>query len=155
MRHYIAAEILPAVAAGRGNGVSVSSFAYPFGARDSRLDAVLLKHFAMLRGTVYGEKAVRGQHCFADGTRVVFGLGIDRNYGNDIERLLHVLETARATDRIAVFYGHRTVPNASQDGTTSYAVLKAICGYVRDSGMSFLTLSELRAGHERLNEQRS
>jgi peptidoglycan/xylan/chitin deacetylase (PgdA/CDA1 family) len=140
---YIATDITPAIAAMSEYGLTIYSFVYPHGARNQELDRALLKYFDILRGTVYGMKPIAEHKCFANGSRVVSGLGIDRHYGNELPYLLQVLQFAAANDKIAVFYGHRTHRDDSPELTTGHHTLETICRYAQKYGMRFLTLREL------------
>jgi peptidoglycan-N-acetylglucosamine deacetylase len=140
---YVKAEIIPSIEAMSEAGLSVSSFAYPFGARNERIDKGLLGHFSMIRGTVYGNRESLRQGNFWNGSRVVFGLGIDTSYGNDIAYLLELLEFAKDHNRIGVYYGHRIGQDDSKDYTTGLRTLEAMCEYAVEHGMRFMTIREL------------
>ena len=60
------------------NDFEVTSFAYPYGARNEFTDSILLTQFDIIRGTTYGNAP---PSCFSkyfyDGGPVVYGLGID------------------------------------------------------------------------------
>lgn len=141
---YINAEILPSIDSMKNEGFVVSSFAYPFGARTNALDKLLLSYFKIIRGTTYGKKVPSQHNNFANGSRVVFGLGIDDSYGNDIEYILDVLQYAKENNKIAIFYGHHvTQENVTSKYTTSYGTLEKICNYVVKNNMHFMTMKDL------------
>jgi len=140
---YIDTEVLPSLTAMTDQGLKVSSFAYPFGARKKEVDKVLLKYFMMLRGTTYGKKAPSTHNNYANGSRVVFGLGIDQNYGNDINYILRMLRYAKDHNKIAVFYSHHIQQGNPNGYITSYKTLETICQFAIENNMQFMTLKDL------------
>ncbi len=163
---YVATDILPSINQMKKEGFDVTSFAYPYGARatpvpfDSRfitklrnkflksrindLDRAILGHFTMLRGTVYGSKEPAIQQNYASGKRLVFGLGIDENYGNDIEYLYRLLHYAKENNKIVIFYAHQVkLDAASKKYTITYEKLERLCDYVQKNDMHFMTMREL------------
>ena len=141
---YIDTDILPSINALKNDGFVVSSFAYPFGDRTEELDKALLKYFKMIRGTTYGKKPPSEQNNFANGSRVVYGLGIDKSYGNDIDYILELLQYAKEHNKIAVFYGHHvTQEDDPPEYTSNYKTLEAICKFIVKNNMRFMTMKEL------------
>lgn len=140
---YLDTEVLPSIKAMTDQGLKVSSFAYPFGERVKKIDKVLLEHFIMLRGTTYSKKAPSIHNNYANGSRVVFGLGIDQNYGNDINYILRMLRYAKDNNKIAVFYGHHIQQGNPTGYVTAYRTLETICQYVKENKMRFFALKDL------------
>ena len=141
---YIDAEILPSINAMNDKGFAVNSFAYPYGKRNKKLDRALLRHFKILRGTTDGKRKPSHQNNYANGSRIVFGLGIDEHYGNDSEYLLEILEYVKENNKIVIFYGHRVAQeNNPPKYTTSYRILETICNYVVINNMRFMTMNDL------------
>jgi len=163
---YIDVEILPSINEMKKEGFLVSSFAYPYGARSTSvelfhkitckiktvlfghkinaLDRKLLSNFAIIRGTTYGKKYPSLHNNFANGSRVVFGLGIDESYGNDIDYLYKVLRHAKENNKIAIFYSHRVSKDINPSVYTStYKTLEGITKYIVKNNMHFMTMKDL------------
>lgn len=79
---YLNQEIIPMVSLMNDNNFNITSFAYPYGSRNSSIDNLLLNEFQIIRGTTYGNANPSLQNCFFTNTRLVFGLGIDNNYSH-------------------------------------------------------------------------
>jgi peptidoglycan/xylan/chitin deacetylase (PgdA/CDA1 family) len=140
---YIETEILPALRIMRDNELNVNSFAYPFGERKNEIDNSLLNYFAILRGTTYGKKPPSIQNSYANGTRVVFGLGIDKHYGNDVDYILEILDYVKRHNKIAIFYGHHISQDYDKEYNTHYKFLLKVCKYVNDNKIEFMTMKDL------------
>jgi len=61
---------------------NIQTFAYPdgAGAHDAELNNELLKHFSIIRGTTYEQIPPESQYCYYEGSKVIYGLGIDDDY---------------------------------------------------------------------------
>lgn len=140
---YLETEILNALSILNENGLKVNSFAYPFGEREKEIDKTLLNYFDILRGTTYGKKPPSIQQNYANGTRVVFGLGIDKHYGNDINYILEILNYVKKKNKIAIFYGHHISQDYDKEYNTNYEMLLKICQYVQDNKIKFMTMKDL------------
>ncbi len=143
IEQYIEAEILPSVQTMTAEGLIVNSFAYPNGAWTKKIDRALQNHFTMRRGTAYWKKPPKKHRNYANGSRLVFGLGIDRSYGNDIGYILEMLKYAKDSNKIAIFYGHNIQTDDSLKFVTNVQTLEEICKYVVANNMRFMTLKEL------------
>lgn len=158
---YIENEILPSINAMKDEGFDISTFAYPFGAtirfnltekisyvlsgnKINTLDKMLLEHFDIIRKTTYKQRAPSQQINFANGSRIVFGLGTDVIYENEVEYLLNMLQYAKENDKIVIFYGHRIASDKEDSKyTTDVETLKKICRYVENNDMRFMTMKDL------------
>ncbi|MBI9072511.1 MAG: polysaccharide deacetylase family protein [Melioribacteraceae bacterium] len=141
---YIQTDILPSIEILEKNGLKINSFAYPGGARTKDTDEVLLDHFNIIRATTYGKTDAPEQKNYANGSRIVFGLGIDNSYGNYEEYLLKLLEYARVNNLIVIFYAHRISDEQNlPKQTVSIHVLEAICKFVKNNDMKFMTMRDL------------
>lgn len=161
MKEYIDNEVLPALNAMREEGFEINSFAYPFGAKTQpnyvekfkkvvfadyidKMDNLLLEHFDILRGTANFREIPSQQRNYANGSPLIFGLGIDNSYNNNTEYLLSLLQYANENDKIVIFYGHRILPKTdSLRYVTHYETLEKICRYVTKHDMHFLTMRDL------------
>ena len=140
---YLNEEIDPFLREMKTHGLHINSFAYPFGTRNDATDQVLLKQFSILRGTTHGMRPPSVHVNYANGSRVVYGLGLDVSSEIDIHYILKVLNYARQKNKIVFFYGHTIKRNAAATYTTSFDCLETICRYVVDNKMTFLTFREL------------
>lgn len=143
---YLNQEIYPMLALMNTNDLAATSFAYPYGARNTTTDNVLLTEFQIIRGTTYGALDPAVQNCYYNNTRLVFGLGIDNYYSHSsIPYFLSLLEYANNNHMVVIFYAHKPVQNFQSNYETEYKTLVAICSYVKKSKMKFYKMSELNA----------
>lgn len=141
---YLNDEILPMINLMSASELNPTSFAYPYGARNSISDNLLFNNFEIIRGTTYGNSAPSSHNCFFNGTRLVFGLGIDKNYSHfSIPYFLNLLEYAKNNNKVVVFYAHKPVETFQNNYETEYQTLIEICNYVKNNNMKFYTFSEL------------
>lgn len=141
---YLAQEIFPMLTLMNANNITVTSFAYPYGARNLNTDNLLLNEFQIIRGTTYGSTEPAFQNCFYNNNRLVLGLGLDNNYPHfSIPYFLSLLEYAKNNNKIVVFYAHKPVQNYQDNYETEYETLIEICNYVKNNNMKFYKISEL------------
>lgn len=141
---YLEQEVYPMVNLMDNAGLHTTSFAYPFGARSTATDEVLLNEFQILSGTTYGRAEPLYQNCYYTGRNVVYGLGLDNSYPHfNVPYFISLLQYAKENNKIVVFYAHRTVQTAQNDYETEYNTLIQICRYIKDNNMKFYTMSEL------------
>jgi peptidoglycan/xylan/chitin deacetylase (PgdA/CDA1 family) len=144
INEYINQEITPMLNLMSNNDLSPTSFAYPYGSRNSITDNLLLNEFQILRGTTYGNSNPASQNCYYNNNRLVFGLGIDKNYSHfSIPYFLSLLEYAKKNHKIVIFYAHKPVQSFQNDYETEYQTLIEICNYVKNNNMKFYRMSEL------------
>ena len=143
IQEYLDAEILPELDILDQKGLKVNAFAYPQGTRNAMTDSVLFNYFDILRGTTYSKKAPEQHHCYYVDKPLVYGLGIDANYGNDTNYIIELLRYAEQNDKYLILYCHKPVEVDTVIYTTSMYKLEAICSFVKANGMRFKTLSEL------------
>ncbi|WP_418262061.1 polysaccharide deacetylase family protein [Flavobacterium faecale] len=127
------------------NGLNVSSFAYPYGARNPLVDQKLFNTFKVLRGTTYGALNPVNQACyFENSKKVVFGLGIDSHYPHfSLPYIINLIDYAEKNHKILILYSHRTVDVVTDNYQTKMENLVSICKYVQKKHMKFYTLSDL------------
>lgn len=141
---YLNKEIFPMLNVMNNNSFIIDSFSYPYGARDITSDAVLLKEFKVVRATTYNKSSPATQDCYYSNNRIIYGLGIDKNYPHySIPYFLSLLEYAKANNKIVVFYAHKPVVTSEANYETEYETLKTICKYVKDNKMKFYKVSDL------------
>ncbi|MFY7728723.1 MAG: polysaccharide deacetylase family protein [Flavobacterium sp.] len=147
LNKYIHDEIIPLKAAMNKDGFNINSFAYPdgAGAHDANLDNNLLKYFNIIRGTTYGKLPADAQYSYYNGERVIYGLGIDTDYRQfDLEYYKALMDYAKEHNKIVIFYGHKTVNNATGKLETPLEALQQICEYAVNNNLKFYTVDELR-----------
>ena len=141
---YLNQEIFPMQTLMNANDLTPTSFAYPFGSRNATTDNLLLNEFQIVRGTTYGNGAASSQNCFYKNSRVVFGLGIDKNYSHfSMPYFISLLEYAKKNNKIVIFYAHKPVLTVQNNYETDYQTLIDICTYVINNDMKFYNISEL------------
>lgn len=141
---YLNQEIYPMLNLMNDNDLSTTSFAYPYGSRNTLTDNLLLNEFQIIRGTSYGNSNPASQNCYYNNSRLVFGLGIDNNYSHfSISYFLSILEYAKNNDKIVIFYAHKPVSSFQNNYETEYQTLIEICNYVKNANMRFYKMSEL------------
>ena len=141
---YLNQEIISMETLMNNNDLSTTSFAYPYGARNTTTDNLLLNRFEIVRGTTYGNVNPASQNCFYNYNNLVFGLGIDKNYSHfSISYFLSLLEYAKNNNKIVIFYAHKPVPTFQNNYETEYQTLIEICNYVKSNNMKFYKISEL------------
>ena len=163
---YISAEVLPSIIQMKNEGFIVTSFAYPYGARETpvtlqskiagkikkvlfggatnALDSMLLEKFEIIRGIANGTKNPATLNSYSSGSRLVFGLGIDESVGNDIEYLYEILQYAKENNKIAIFYSHHVTEDSNPpEYTSTYKTLEKISRFVVNNNMHFLTMKDL------------
>lgn len=121
-----------------------NSFAYPYGARNSKSDKALLKIYKTLRATTYRNINPKYQNCFFTKKNVIYGLGIDSNYKHfSIAYYLKLLEYAKENHKILILYGHDIVTKSTDNFQTEINTLQRICTFAKQNNMKFYTASEL------------
>ncbi len=141
---YLNQEIIPMETLMNNNDLPTTSFAYPYGARNTTTDNLLLNRFEIVRGTTYGNANPASQNCYYNNNNIVFGLGIDKNYSHfSISYFLSLLEYAKNNNKIVIFYAHKPVPTFQNNYETEYQTLIQICNYVKNNNMKFYKISEL------------
>lgn len=143
MPAYFNDEILPMIQLMQTDGFDLKTFAYPYGDRNAGIDHELLGYFKILRGTTYGRMNPAHQNCFFTGSSVVYGLGIDESYGNDIEYLKNLMQFAKEHNKIVIFYGHQIVTQATANYQTPLDKLEKICQFANENGLKFYKADEL------------
>jgi len=141
---YLYDEINPMIKRMAQYNLLPASFSYPFGDRTASTDKVLFEKFLMLRGTTYGKKSPAKQTCYYDGSQLINGLGLDYSYDHfSIPYFISLLRYAKNHHKIVIFYGHKTVENATGEYETEFKTLEEICQYVQSNHMKFYTTREL------------
>jgi peptidoglycan-N-acetylglucosamine deacetylase len=144
LRQYLNNEIDPMLRLMNFYGLDVSTFAYPYGSRNEKLDAALLKKFKIIRGRAFCEQVANKQGCYYDNSSLVFSFSIDDTHNHfNIPHLLGLLEYAKKNNKILILNSHKTVDKVSGDYQTKNATLEYICKYITSNNMNFFTLSDL------------
>lgn len=144
IKEYFKQEINPMLSLMHFYGLKVSSFVYPFGGRNTKLDAPLLNKFKILRGRAFCEEKPVNQGCYFNKSRLVFSFSIDDTHNHfNIPHLLKLLDYAKNNNKILILNSHKTVENVTGDYQTKEATLELICKYINRNNMKFYTLSDL------------
>jgi peptidoglycan-N-acetylglucosamine deacetylase len=144
IKDYFKQEINPMLSLMHFYGLKVSSFVYPYGGRNPKLDTALLNKFKIVRGRAFCEEAPSKQGCYFNHSRVVYSFSIDDTHNHfDIPYLLKLLGYAKKNHKILILNSHKTVENVTADYQTKNATLELICEYIKRNNMKFYTLSDL------------
>ena len=144
MRDYFKQEINPMLKLMTFYGLKVSSFVYPYGGRNPKLDAALSKKFKIVRGRAFCEEVPSKQGCYFNYSKIVYSFSIDDTHNHfSIPHLLKLLDYAKKNDKILILNSHKTVENVTADYQTKNATLELICKYIKRNNMKFYTLSDL------------
>ena len=131
LQEYIDEEITPAIEVMSDNDLFPTSFAYPYGSRNSTIDAELLRYFLRLRSTAYTTNTTRVVNLDLvyynwQNEALIRGVGMDSEYGNTIEEITQGLERAQQSDEVLVLYGHTPIYNSPDYGTPAEKLLSII-----------------------------
>jgi peptidoglycan/xylan/chitin deacetylase (PgdA/CDA1 family) len=144
INEYMHQEIDPMLKLMNFYGLKVTSFAYPYGARNEKLDAALLQKFKIIRGRAFCEENAAKQGCYFNESNLVYSFSIDDTHNHfNIPHLLKLLDYAKKNDKILILNSHKTVENVTGDYQTKDATLEYICKYIKRNHMRFYTLSDL------------
>lgn len=145
LNNYIKNEIIPLKELMLKDGFNISSFAYPDGRRNTKLDKRLLNYFEIIRGTTYGELIPDKQYCYFEGKPLIYGLGIDDDYEQfNLEYYKSLLLYAKEHNKIVIFYGHKTVKNADEKLETPIGLLKELCAFAVENNLKFYSVDDLK-----------
>ncbi len=144
---YLEVEILPGINIMKNKEFYPISFSYPFGAHTSRIDNALLTSFKHLRATAYTNETKRiidlnQVYYKCNNGKIIYGVGIDNNYKNDIEEIYKGLKRALEKKEVIILYAHK-ISNESGDYTTPIDKLEAILKYASENGLKFYRVSDL------------
>ena len=141
---YFKQEINPMLSLMHFYGFKVSSFVYPYGGRNPKLDAALLNKFKIVRGRAFCVEVDSKQGCYFNHSKIVYSFSIDGTHNHfNIPHVLKLLDYAKNNDKILILNSHKTVDNVTADYQTKNATLELICKYIKRNNMKFYTLSDL------------
>lgn len=144
INEYLKQEINPMLDLMHFYGFKVSSFVYPYGGRNEKLDATLLNKFKIIRGRAFCEEIPSKQGCYFNYSNIVYSFSIDDTHNHfNVPHLLKLLDYAKKNDKILILNSHKTVEKVSGDYQTKNEILELICQYVKRNNMKFYTLSDL------------
>jgi len=118
---YIETEVESALQTLSDYGFTITSFAYPFGARTPYLDSMLTNYFTFIRAATYNYLDTlisiypeiytrRANFC------ITSAMGIDGNYNISMDNLEDAILKAKQTDSFLVLYAH-VINNNNDDYT--------------------------------------
>lgn len=144
INEYVKQEINPMLDLMKFYGLKITSFAYPYGGRNIKLDTALFSKFKIVRGRAFCEVSPSKQDCYFKNSRLVFSFSIDETHNHfNIRHLLKLLDYAKNNNKILILNSHKTVKNVTADYQTKEATLELICKYIKRNNMKFYTLSDL------------
>lgn len=141
---YLDQEINPMMDLMNFYGFKVTSFVYPYGAKNKKLDSALLQQFKIIRGRAFCETNPKKQGCYYDNKRLVYSFSIDDTHNHfDIPYLMKLLDFAKKNNKILILNSHKTVNKVYGDYQTKNQTIELICKYIKKNNMKFYTLSDL------------
>lgn len=144
INEYMNDEIYPMLHLMNFYGLKVSSFAYPYGGRTTKLDTALLKKFKKVRGRAFREEIADKQGCYFSYSNLIFSFSIDDTHNDfNIPHLLKLLDFAKKNNKILILNSHKTVNKVTGDYQTKNETLEYVCKYVKKNNMKFYTVSDL------------
>jgi len=144
VEEYIRQEINPMMDLMHFYGFKVTSFVYPYGRRNTKLDKALLSRFKIVRGRAFCEEEPSKQGCYYNNSRLVFSFSIDDTHNHfNVYHLLELLDYAKKNNKILILNSHKTVNKVTDDYQTNEETLEIICKYIKHHNMKFYTLSDL------------
>lgn len=123
--------------------ISISTFAYPYGARNASIDNELYKYFKILRGTDYSLTSLRNKITNLSYSRLVYGVGIDDAYNNSIEDIKMELLRCKDDSMIQIFYSHKPTKKVNGKYEILYSKLDSILSYANRIGLKFYTTNQI------------
>ncbi|TDD98732.1 polysaccharide deacetylase family protein [Flavobacterium cellulosilyticum] len=143
IEEYRQQEINPMLDLMNFYGINVTSFVYPYGSRNKKLDAALLQQFKIIRGRAFCETNPKKQGCYYDNKRLVFSFSIDDTHNHfNIPYLLKLLDYSKVNNKIVILNCHKTVNIVNGDYQTKNQTLELICKYIKKNNMKFYSLSD-------------
>jgi peptidoglycan/xylan/chitin deacetylase (PgdA/CDA1 family) len=147
LQAYVDNEVTPAIELMAENELNVTSFAYPYGSRNSFIDNELLKHFTRLRATAYTSNATRlvdldMVYYEWQNETLVRGAGIDYEYENTVEEIIEGMERASRDTEVLVLYGHTITYDATPYGVPEEKLI-SILEAAQTLNLVFYTISGL------------
>lgn len=147
LQAYISDEITPAIDLMSENELLPTSFAYPFGSRNSTTDVELLKYFIRLRATAYTSNTTRivdlnKAYYKWQNESLIRGVGIDTEYGNTVDEVIQGMERAQQSNEVIILYGH-TPTYDSPDYGTPVEKLVSILEAAQTMNLVFYRVSDL------------
>ena len=146
---YLENEIYPMKQIMAENGFHVTSFAYPFGAKNNKIDVALLNEFKMIRGTtaeswkLFIKRRIEKLTCRSCFPNLLYGIGIDYSPEIDMPYIKSLMKKAKDKNKVAVFFAHETVEKVDNDYQITYQRLIEICEYINENKMKFLLITDL------------
>ncbi|MGY5882011.1 MAG: hypothetical protein RTV31_17335, partial [Candidatus Thorarchaeota archaeon] len=147
LKSYVDEEITPAIELMSEIELLPTSFAYPFGSRNTTIDVELSKYFIRLRGTANTSNTTRIVNLDSvyykwQNEVLIRGVGMDSEYGNTINETIEGLERAQQSNEVIVLYGH-TPTYDTPDLGTPVEKLVAILEAAQTMNLVFYRVSDL------------
>lgn len=150
VEEYVDREIKPAIDFMTKKGFKPNSFAYPGGSNTPASDEAILPLFSgPLRDTAYTEPDKRAKSLnkvyfdWDNPSKLIYGLGIDENYGNTIDELKDGLRRAFDERKVLVLYAHKPTEEPGKYHLPLHK-LEVILQTTKDLGLTFYRASDLR-----------
>lgn len=141
---YLKKEIDPMMASKKRKGLSMSSFAYPYGERSDELDKALDNRFKIIRGRAFCGDVPEKEGCYFHGSKYVYAFDIDNNHVHfSYHYLLELLDFAKKNNKILLLCSHKPVNEVTANYQTKIETLEFVCNFVKLNNMKYYTLNDL------------
>jgi peptidoglycan/xylan/chitin deacetylase (PgdA/CDA1 family) len=144
LNEYMNNEIIRGINLMKSQGFNPVDFAFPYGSDDPTATQAMKPYFLHMRDTYYDwDDTIYYQ--YGSNTSVISGIGIDDNtYGNSLTDIHNGIDTAKAENKILIFYCHEPVASNPGEYQTSYARIEDILAYVKNKNMTFYRVADIK-----------
>jgi len=134
-------EIIHGLRLMNNNGFYPTTFAYPYGRHNDRLDKLLLKYFKSVRA-LNGTKNLSRSLAPLKDNKLLFGLGIDESSNRSLNKIEGLLYLAQQTNRCAVLLVHNVERHDTQMQIPLWKLTEIILR-AKSLNLKFYTISEI------------
>jgi len=134
-------EIIHGLRLMNNNGFYPTTFAYPYGRHNDRLDKLLLKYFKSVRA-LNGTKDLSRSLAPLKDNKLLFGLGIDESSNRSLNKIEGLLYLAQQTNRCAVLLVHNVERHDTQMQIPLWKLTEIILR-AKSLNLKFYTISEI------------
>ncbi len=124
-------------------GISVTSFAYPYGFNTSESDIFLSDYFLTIRTVSRYLKGDLYINVLDYDQKFIDGLDINLSGDSALNIYKKAIINAKKCDGVLVLIEHRPVKIADRKNKLTYAMLDSICNFVKQNNMRFYKIKDL------------
>lgn len=151
VEEYVESEIISSLQEMGDHGFHVNSFAFPYGDNNEELNAEVLKYVSIIRDVTDIQRTTRTipvkdiEEIFynGNGSRVIYGLGIDNIFQIPLYEIDEAFERARNKSEIIIFYAHKPDEETDKPYEIEISYLEALLQKAQSYCLKSYTVSEL------------